>query len=211
MWVLEVGMVQVRCDKCDRTIEVESAVVGQKVTCPHCGDVNVIRAAGGEARPARDAAAAAGYPSASGPEQDVRRVRPAMFRARPFLFVGMVAVFVAGLVGAVVFAPAWFVGAGVSVAALVVLVVWKLRTMGEGLVVTNKRIIDREGFFRKDTSEIRFADIKNVQVRQGFTDRLLGVGTIVISTAGEHEDTVAMSDVPRPDELVKLIDLYRNL
>lgn len=204
-------MVQVRCDKCDKTIEVENAVVGQKVTCPHCGDVNVIRAAGGEAKPARDAAAAAGYPSANGPEQDVRKVRPAMFRARPFLFLGMVAGFVAGLVAAVMFPPAWFVGVGVSVAALVALGVWRMRTLGEGLVVTNKRIIDREGFFRKDTSEIRFGDIKNVQVRQSFTDRLLGVGTIVISTSGEHEDTVAMSDVPRPDELVKLIDLYRNL
>jgi len=204
-------MVQIRCDKCDKTIDVENAVVGQKVTCPHCGDVNLIRAAGGAATTRADRAAAAGFPPAEGPEVDVRRIRPAMFRASPLKFLLFVLLILAGLAGTILFPPFWYIGLGGAVLATGFLIAWKLRTLGEGMILTNKRIVDREGFFRRETSEIRYSDIKNVQIRQSFMQRLLGVGTIAISTAAEHEDEVAMDDVPRPDEVARIVDLYRQL
>jgi predicted RNA-binding Zn-ribbon protein involved in translation (DUF1610 family)/membrane protein YdbS with pleckstrin-like domain len=203
-------MVHIRCDACDRTIEVDQAVIGQKVKCPHCGDINIIRGAGGEARPKSDRAAAAGYPPADGPEVQVLAIRPAMFRARPFRFLLLVAVGLGGVVGlAIAPPPANFIAGGLGAAALLALLVWKLYTLGEGIRITTQRIIDREGFFSRATSEVRFTHIRNVQIRQSFIQRVMGVGTLAISTAAENEDEVSMADVPRPDHVAKVIDLYR--
>lgn len=207
-------MIQIRCDKCDRTIEIESAVAGQKITCPHCGDVNVVRAVGNaDPRTAPDRAAAAGYPPAAGPEVDVLHIRPAMLRARPGRFLLLLLITLAGFAGLIMLpAPPFnFIAGGVGLAALIALIAWKLKTLGEGIRVTSKRLIDREGFFSRRTSEVLHTDIRNVQIRQSFWQRLWGVGTIAISCSAEHEDEVQMDDVPKPDHVAKIIDLYRPL
>ena len=35
-------MIRIKCDKCDRTIDVDSSKAGQKIECPSCGDTNVV-------------------------------------------------------------------------------------------------------------------------------------------------------------------------
>lgn len=211
------GVIQLRCDRCDRTIEVTDPLVGQKVTCPHCGNVTVIRSAAPEASARPDRAAAAGYPPAHGPEADVLSLRPSMARARPWSFVLLLIALLGGLIGGAVLlgtelgAPAAVASAGLGVLAGMVLGVWKLRTLGEGITVTSKRIVDREGFFSRKTSEIRHADIQNVQVHQTFWQRVCGVGTIAVSTAGDTKEEVMMHNVPRPDRVAMVIDLYRPL
>jgi len=220
---------QIRCDKCEKLIQVEGPVLGSKVACPACGDINIIRAddltagvaaaqpiPGGAQAVRQDRAAAAGLPPALGPEVVVMSIRPAMFRARPLLFLLLFVLMLGGLVGVIAL---WGTGnpvlpalsGAVALAAGVALLVWRIRKLGEGLRITSKRIIDREGFFSKVTSEVLHADIKNVQVRQTFTDRIFGVGTIAISSSAENEDEISMKDVPNPDRVRSTIDLYRPL
>jgi phage FluMu protein Com len=211
---------QVRCDKCDRTIEVADPAVGMKVNCPACGDVNLIRTIDSpKAVIAKDRAAEAGYPPANGPETEVLKVRPAMLRAHPIRFIGLSLGLLAGAAGAVYFgmmvaAPQVALAAGSGVLAatsLVWLLLWKLRILGEGLTVTTKRIVDREGLFSKATSEVLHADIKNIQVKQSFLDRVWNVGMLAMSSSAENEDVIVMHDVPDPERVRRVIDLYRRL
>ena len=99
-------MITLSCDRCEQTLEVPDEQAGTKVRCPHCGDVNVVPAAGGAAFPTAravgsgsgaavgtggaggvavrgaDRAAAMGLPPDDGPEKRVARVHPATFRAK---------------------------------------------------------------------------------------------------------------------------------
>lgn len=210
-------MIEIRCDNCDATIQVDNPIVGQKVKCPKCGDVNVLRAAqpvgGGSVKP--DRAAAAGYPPAFGPEADVMSIRPAMMRASPGRFFGLVLLLLGGVIGGTVLlatgvgTPLAFVAFAIGIIAGMVLLLWRLQTMGDGLKITTKRTIDRRGIFSRKTSEVLHADIRNIQIEQTFWERIWGVGTLAISCAAENEDEVEMADVPNPEKVRNVIDLYR--
>ncbi len=208
-------MVQIRCDRCDKSIELDAAVVGQKVTCPHCGDVNVIRSAVPQQAP--DRAAQAGYPPAQGPEAPVMTVRPALARSRPLSFFLAIIILLAGAVGGIMLAstgagmPLALVCGGAAVVAIGIILYWKILSLSEGLKITTKRLVDTEGLFSKATSEVLHADIKNVQVRQTFWQRIWGVGTLAVSTAAENEDEIEIPGVPDPGKVRSIIDLYRPL
>lgn len=209
-------MIEIRCDNCEGTIQVDNPIVGQKVKCPKCGDVNVLRGAeavgGGSAK--QDRAAAAGYPPAFGPETDVLHIRPAMMRAKPAKFFLLLVLTLAGLAGGGVLGFVTPIAIGLLViggVAGAVLLLWRLQTLGDGLKITTKRTIDRRGIFSRRTSEVLHADIRNIQIEQTFWERLWGVGTLAISCAAEHEDEVEMADVPHPEKVRNVIDLYRPL
>jgi uncharacterized membrane protein YdbT with pleckstrin-like domain len=104
------------------------------------------------------------------------------------------------------------VAAGVvGVACAGVLAFWKVLTLGEALEITNKRTVERTGIFSKHTTEVRHQDIRNIQVSQSFHERLFKVGRIGISSAGQDGLEIVADDIPRPDELRELIDLYRSI
>lgn len=106
--------------------------------------------------------------------------------------------------------PMALIGAGVFVASLIALGIWKLLALHDRLIITTRRIVDREGLFSKRTSEIMYKDIRNVVVNQSFIDRMLNVGTIAISTsASENGVEIYMEHLAKPHEIKKVIDLYR--
>lgn len=161
-----------------------------------------------------DPAAAAGYPSKHGPEVDVLKLRAAMVRANPFLFALISLAIVGGGIGGIItlfFAPPMaLIGGGIFVAGMIALGIWKLFSLHDRLVLTTRRIIDREGLFSKRTSEVMYKDIRNVVVNQSFFDRILNVGTIAISTsASDNGVEIYMEHLAKPHEIKKVIDLYR--
>jgi hypothetical protein len=212
-------MLRLACDNCGKVLEVPESAGGQKIKCPACGDVRIVPR--GKAPGEDDRAAAAGYPSANGPEQRVMMVRQAMFRARPFLFLLLLVVLLGGAAAAIWFgilrtqAPhareySW-AGMGTMGVGLLAFMVWKLRTMETSLEITSKRTIERKGLFSRFTSEVRHQDIRNLQVTQSFFERLMGVGRIGISSAGQDDVEIVADDVPSPDRIRQIIDLYRSL
>lgn len=219
-------MINKRCDKCDKLIEVEDRFAGQRVACGSCGDVNVMPAAGAtqltpSTNPADARTRNLGLPPDSGPEQPVLKVRPAMFRARPFRFIGLLLAILAGLAGVIIgLATTLAAGAGVVVAvvgglvalvAIGILLAWKIETLGAALEITTKRTVYRTGLFSRRTSEVLHDNIRNVQVSQSFTQRLWNVGTLGISSSAQDGIEIEMRDVPRPEHVRKVVDAYRPL
>lgn len=228
-------MIETICDNCEKKFEVEESTTHQKARCPHCGDVRVVpgkagaiplgapagrspaSAPGSGAAPgAIDRAAALGLPAANGPEQEVMIVRPAMFRARPFTYLVLTALFLAGLVGigwGVSRGPmGWAIGGGAaSVLAIAAFAFWRLVKKNTRLRITTKRCVETVGVFSKASSEILHRDIRNFTVSQSFWERICGVGTIGISSAAEDETEIVMGDVTRPWDVHKTIDAYRQM
>ena len=213
-------MVQVICDDCEQRFEVESAVEGQKVRCPKCGDVHIVRletapAIGAHARK-RDRAAEAGYPPAFGDEAEVMIVKPALFRGKPLAFLGIMTLLVGGVVGASVFGSqgnnAAAIACGVAAfAGVVVLLWWVLLKRTTHLRITTKRTVETAGLFSKATSEILHKDIRNFTVTQTFWERIWRVGKIGIDSAADDTQEIVMLDVPDPTKVHNIIDLYRPM
>jgi len=204
-------MIRLNCDRCERVIEVQDAQAGTKIQCPDCGDVNVVPIPGPE-----DRAQKMGLVPDSGPEQRVMIVRPAMLRARPMTFLGLVLLGVGGIVLGI-----WALmgdrtvlaglGAGLVLVGAVTLAAWKIRVLGSSLEITNKRTIERRGLFSRASSEVVHDNIRNLQIHQTFWQRIWGVGQIGISSSGQDGIEISMRDLARPQRIRETIDAYRPL
>jgi uncharacterized membrane protein YdbT with pleckstrin-like domain len=144
-------------------------------------------------------------------------VRPAMFGAHPIRFLFLLLVILGGIAGAIFFMtampnPPVAIGCGVAaVITIIGFIAWKIASLSQGLKITTKRTIETKGLLSKATSEVLHADIKNIQVRQSFMDRILNVGNLALSSAAENEDEITMTDCPNPGKVRDVIDLYRPL
>jgi uncharacterized membrane protein YdbT with pleckstrin-like domain len=123
-------------------------------------------------------------------EQTLYSANPSMFRDNPIGFVLCLVLSVVGL-------------------GLILLLVWWLRCKNESLTVTTHRTILRRGILAKYTSEVFHQDVRNLQVSQGFFQRILGVGNIGISSAGQADVEIQAVGIPDPERVRDLIDQYR--
>lgn len=74
--------------------------------------------------------------------------------------------------------------------ALVPFLRWRSRTY----TITNHRLISREGILSRTGTDLPLPRINDVSYRRSLLDRVLGCGTLTISTAGEG--LVVLDDVP---------------
>lgn len=116
---------------------------------------------------------------------------PSMFRNQPIWFV--------------VTCLLCLVGVG-----LFIFLTWYLKCKGTTLTVTTDRTSCRRGILSKSVTEVWHQDIRNVQLDQTFFQRLLDVGSIGISSAGQGGLEIEVSGIPRPDHVKELIDNHRR-
>ncbi|MFL6114683.1 MAG: PH domain-containing protein [Catenulispora sp.] len=102
---------------------------------------------------------------------------------------------------------------GVGAAALLDIFVFTLRPwiiwMNKNYIVTNKRLIIREGFIKRHGRDMPLVKINDVSFQHnGLLDRMLGCGTLVVESAGEHGQE-QLQDIPHVEatqrELTNLI------
>jgi uncharacterized membrane protein YdbT with pleckstrin-like domain len=70
--------------------------------------------------------------------------------------------------------------------------------------VTENELLYEKGILSKDRTSVALKHIRSVHVTQGFMNRLLGVGTIQISTAGDQPE-FTVKDMPDPGEIREAI------
>ena len=218
-------MITFTCDKCDRRLETDDSAAGTKVECPHCGDINVVPAAGARTGPAAarakaraaspDRAEALGLPPDSGPEQEVIRVHPAMVRAHPLAGFGLLLALAVGIVGAgitIATAPPFAIGFGaLALIGVVWFCVWKIQSWTTTLIITTKRTTLRRGILSRHQREVLHDRVQDVQVKQSFIDRMLGVGTLGLSTSSDEGVEITVPDVPNVLRVRQVIDAYRDM
>ncbi|MBK9696084.1 MAG: PH domain-containing protein [Propionibacteriaceae bacterium] len=96
--------------------------------------------------------------------------------------------------------PEWQPAAGIVEFVLVVLVfltwvVWPfLRWLTTTYTLTTRRIISRRGIINQTGHDLPLSRINNVAYERSLTDRILGCGTLVLTTAAE--EPVTLSDIP---------------
>jgi len=70
--------------------------------------------------------------------------------------------------------------------------------------VTSDRVIHRQGFIAKRSMEIPLEAINDVRFEQGLLDRMVGAGTLVISSASEFGRNT-FDDIRHPEAVQKVI------
>ncbi len=125
-------------------------------------------------------------------EQLIGSVHPPFFRSQP-----------ASVLAGVLFLPLFGFGVLILLACL-------LKHLSTTLTVTTLRTSLRRGILSKRTSEVRHADVRNVRVTQGILDRMLGVGRLEISSAGQADMEISVSGIANPEGIKMAIDRHRQ-
>ncbi len=109
----------------------------------------------------------------------IYQAHPAMFRAHPFWFILSVLLIAAFGVG------------------ILILIYWYIQTRATALTVTDSDLMYERGILSKERTSVSINHVRSVNVVQSFFNRILGVGTIQISTAGD-EPEFTIADMPDP-------------
>lgn len=117
---------------------------------------------------------------------------PAMFRNHPFGFILCLLLIAA-------------VGLG-----LLIFLIWWFRCMGTTLTVTDQKTTLRKGILAKNLNEVYHSDVRSIQVNQSFFQRLFGVGSIGISSAGQASIEIVADGIPDPGHVREIIDAHRT-
>ena len=125
-------------------------------------------------------------------EQILYKRHPAMFRNAPILFVLCCLLVLVYGVG------------------LLILAVWFLSVWGTTLTVSDERVTLRKGILSKHTNEVMIRDIRNVQISQGIFQRLFGVGSIAVGSAGHGGVEIEAAGIPFPQRVKQIIDERRR-
>lgn len=191
--------VRVVCPSCNKGINVPEKLAGTQQKCPGCKSPFLIPAlATVQAEPALTMApdvapsrSATAPPRASNAETTLLTVRPSMFRNNPV-----------GFVIAVILIPVLGLG-------LAILLIWWFRCHNTTLTVTNKRTSLRTGIISKHTREVRHTDVRFLEMKQGIFQRMMGVGTLCVSSAGQGELEIEVGGIPNPQHVKDTIDGFR--
>ncbi|WP_145998617.1 PH domain-containing protein [Methyloterricola oryzae] len=88
-----------------------------------------------------------------------------------------------------------------SIAAL-----WSIEWLSARYTVAGAGVEARRGLFARETVSLRFEDIRSVTLRQTVAQRLLGIGTLELTSAGTDGVPVQFYDIASPGQVKALIE-----
>ncbi len=71
--------------------------------------------------------------------------------------------------------------------------------------ITSERLIEQRGVLGQTRREVELADIRSVEVSRTFFQRLLGIGSVMVSSAASADYLIRMQNVANPDEIAETI------
>jgi uncharacterized membrane protein YdbT with pleckstrin-like domain len=122
----------------------------------------------------------------------IYEAHPAMFRAHPFWFILSVLLIAAFGLG------------------ILILLYWYIKTRATALTITQHEIMYEKGILSKDRTSVSLRHVRAVRVTQRFINRILGVGTVEISTAGD-EPEFEVKDMPDPHQIREAISRAQSM
>lgn len=80
--------------------------------------------------------------------------------------------------------------------AIVIIAVVALRIYSTELAITNKRVIAKFGFIRRNTVELKLERIEGLRINQGIFGRIFNYGSVVVSGTGVTQAPIPAIDRP---------------
>ena len=92
-----------------------------------------------------------------------------------------------------------------AVLGLLILLIWYLQCRSSKLEIRDGEILFEQGLLAKERSEVSTKNVRTVKVKQSVLNRIFGVGTVAIYTAGDSPEILAngFPDINRVSDLIK--------
>ena len=119
-------------------------------------------------------------------EKIIREENPAVMFYAGYFLMGFLLLFVYGL-------------------GLIVIIASIIHRNSIKYTITNRKIRTKRGILSREIDEIDFSHIRNVLLRQDFSGRILGYGTVLIATAGTGSHEIILGNVKNPKEIMAII------
>ena len=150
-------------------------------------------------------------------------VSPCMFRNSPLRYTILMVFSMAGTIVALfprlitgLFSsePGWGNSllpwiSGVSLVFLIVSVAvytrWWLESVTTRLVLMPAYCEKRVGIISRHSVRMAYENVQNAYVKQGILERLLGVGTVGLSSSGQHDVEIVIQGVKHPGQIIERI------
>jgi membrane protein YdbS with pleckstrin-like domain len=121
---------------------------------------------------------------------------------------------IAGLVAVVMWSPDTL---GWSILGIAALIIWgslfltlAYRRLGVKYRLTNHRLFHEQGILRRVTDRIEIIDIDDVTFAQGIVERMLGVGTINVTSSDRTSPELVMPGIDNVKVVADTIDQARR-
>ena len=127
----------------------------------------------------------------SDPEQTQFDESPSMFCTHPFWFIFWCILCLA-LIG------------------LIVLFFWHLQISRTRLTIKGQRILYRAGAVSTREIDIRVNDVRDIEITRTLRQRLVGSGTLALSTSGESGLEIVIDGLKHPERVREIINALRR-
>ncbi len=81
-----------------------------------------------------------------------------------------------------------------------------IRVMTTELALTNKRVIAKTGFIRRDTIELRLEKVEGLIISQGIIGRIFNYGTVIVSGTGGIRTPIPF--ITEPTEFRRVVNEF---
>lgn len=128
------------------------------------------------------------------------------------IIAGALTIIVTVIIGLIISPVRWYVIAfGVALALFWIIRLPARRYAHKGYVMSDDRLrVARGLLFRSDTV-VPFGRVQHIDVTQNPLERLYGLATLVVHTAGTHNSSVALAGLKRADADAMREDIRRHI
>lgn len=192
------------CTACGTTLPAQAAF------CPQCGQ---------KTGPLPADVASPSVPSApAGPAaamETERTVWEGGYSGRAMFGTWVFVILVSAALGVAAFLvpiPPVLFGAGALAAVLWLMPLCNLiyRKLSISYTLTNQRLVHRSGLLARTTGRIELIDVDDVTVQQGLIERMVGVGTIKISSSDRTDPELRLPGIDQVNAVASQLDDLRR-
>jgi membrane protein YdbS with pleckstrin-like domain len=99
----------------------------------------------------------------------------------------------------------FLIGVGLLVAAAVVLTLTSLARRYTSWSLTSDRLIERRGWLASHRREMELSDVRSIEVDRSLSQRMLGLGNVMIASAASADFMIRLWDVPDPERVAEIL------
>lgn len=130
---------------------------------------------------------------------------PSLVMSAPRFLVS-VGVILASLLAPVYVTLPWQAPVSGVIVGILLLLASYVKYVSTVYVFTNNRVLVKRGAIRTNTRDAEYEDIENVETAKTITDRIFGLGEILVVTAGQSSVEITMRHVPQMDEAYGIVN-----
>lgn len=91
---------------------------------------------------------------------------------------------------------------------ILIIILVELVRRGNTYFITNKRVIHEFTFLSRKISSTTYDKIQDIHMTQNIIERIFGIGTIHINTAGTHFIEIKFKGIKEPISIKRMLERY---